>query len=76
MSQRTIIEINHDCGKIDPGDFARFCALWNVAIGSGAKENWGDLEKWGIRRVTQCHHSEDRKLVVGAGSLTREHVIG
>lgn len=77
MSQRTILEVNHDCAKIDPGDMARFCSLWNRAIASGDKESWAELElSWGVRQVTCCHHSEDRKLVVGNGSLQREYAIG
>lgn len=76
MSQRTIAEINHDIAKIDPGDMARFAQLWNCAIASGSAESWEPLEHWGIRRVERCHHSEDRKLIVGNGSLQREYQIG
>ena len=76
MSQRTILEVNHDRATIDPGDMARFCSLWNRAIASGDIESWAELElSWGVRQVTRCHHSEDRKLVVGNGSLKREYAI-
>lgn len=76
MSQRTIAEINHDRAKIDPGDIARFGALWNRAIASGDKDSWAELERWGVKRIKRCHHSEDRKLVVGTGVLQREYTIG
>lgn len=73
MSQRTIIEVNHDIARVVPGDVAMFTRLWNAAIGSGSKESWEPLERrWGIRRVVQCHHSADRKAMVGS----QEYQIG
>ena len=73
MSQRTIIEVNHDMARVAPGDQATFMRLWNIAIGSGSTESWEPLERrWGIKRVVQCHHSSDRKAMVGS----QEYPIG
>lgn len=64
MSQRTIAEFNHDfCYEIKrrPDNFA---GLLILALTSGSRESWEALERFGLRRVVQCHHSDDRKAVV------------
>jgi hypothetical protein len=64
MSQRTIVEINHDRAYVRNEEEAKELARWlNCAVGSGAAEMWEPLERWGIRRIVQLHHSEDRKVV-------------
>jgi hypothetical protein len=73
MSQRSIIEINHDCSHLIDREGGRFVDLLLRALASGADRSWEDLERFGIRRIVQCHHSEDRKVVVGAGGLQREY---
>lgn len=75
MSQRTIIEVNHDAARLPNDD--SFCELWNRAIASGSPESWEPLRVYGITRITQCHHSEDRKVVVGIGGpAEREYLFG
>jgi hypothetical protein len=76
MSQRSIIEINHDIARLSPLDISQFMQAWNRAIASGSDDAWAPLKSCGITRITQCHHSEDRKVVVGIGSLQREYPFG
>jgi hypothetical protein len=76
MSQRSIIEINHDqSGRItsDPGGFLY---LLTIALASGSDRSWAPLSQFGVTRITQCHHSEDRKVVIGHGQLQREYPFG
>ena len=66
MSQRSVIEINHDyCYEIarDPEAFVK--AL-DMALGSGSAQSWEPLRRFGIRRATQHHHSSTAVAVVTA----------
>lgn len=77
MSQRSILEINHDCSGFIARDEGRFVQLLLAALASGSDRSWEPLEHFGIRRITQCHHSELRRVVVrGAGGPTREYPFG
>lgn len=70
MSQRSIIEINHDaCSGMKVGQLEM---LLLAAIASGSDRAWEPLKRFGITRITQCHHSEDRKVVVA----DREYPFG
>lgn len=72
MSQRSIIEINHDlCHRIKGAEQGLEVAL-SRALASGSDENWETLKQFGIRRITQCHHSEKRRVIVGG----RDYEIG
>ncbi len=65
MSQRTIVEINHDYAhRIGGGAEGNIADELNRALSSGEKEQWKNLERYGIRRIVQCHHSDDRAAVV------------
>lgn len=72
MSQRSIIEINHDMVGFTLRDGGRLHQLLLRAVASGSDESWAPLERFGFRRITKCHHSEDRKVVVG----DREYPFG
>jgi hypothetical protein len=64
MSQRTIIEVNHDRAHlVGVEDAQRFADALNRAVASGSRESWEPLERWGFKRIVQCHHSDDRKVV-------------
>ena len=68
MSQRSVVEINHDFAhKLEGADDVRqiFARLLDRALSSGSDESWEPLQRFGVTRITQCHHSEDRKVVVG-----------
>ena len=77
MSNRSIVEINHDCSFAfcDANAFDLMILL-RRALSSGSAEAWAPLERFGIKRITQCHHSDDRKVVVGKGALKQEHEFG
>lgn len=65
MSQRTIVEFNHDrCHmiEVDPELFASMIAR---ALKSGSDREWAPLEHFGIRKGVQCHHSDERAAVAG-----------
>lgn len=70
MSQRSIIEINHDLSAEimrSPFEFIEHLA---AALASGSDRSWEPLQRYGVRRIIQCHHTDDRKVVVsGAGVI-------
>jgi len=72
MSQRTIVEINHDVPGTMLSSSDKFYGLLLDAVRSGFAEDWEPLRRFGFTRITQCHHSEDRKVVVG----DREYIFG
>ena len=73
MSQRTVIEINHDVPGMASGELrAKFYDLFMTAIASGSDRSWEPLRRYGFTKITQCHHSEDRKVVVA----DREYPFG
>lgn len=72
MSQRSIIEINHDCSHLIEAADIEFVELLGRALASGSDRAWEPLRRFGITRITQCHHSEDRKVVIGK----REYPFG
>lgn len=64
MSQRSIIEINHDiAGRVTETPAGQFELLLAQAIASGSDRAWAPLAHYGIRRIVQLHHSDDRKVV-------------
>ena len=72
MSTRTIIEINHDHVeriKIEPEFFARQMRL---ALQSNSNEAWSYLRMFGVTRIVEAHHSDERKVVVEG----REYPVG
>ena len=69
MSNRTLIEINHDlCDKIlnEPSHFATELAYY---LSSGSKRHAEDLEQYGVRVIGMKHHSEGHDIKWG---LTKE----
>lgn len=79
MSQRSIVEINHDLfGALENNVNAQRIVMIALrrAIASGSDENWEPLRHFGIRRIIQCHHSEDRKVVVKDAAGEREYPFG
>lgn len=73
MSQRTIVEFNHDCGHEidrDPEGFLR--ALRHlINSGSGTRENEA-LERFGVRVTPTHHHSVRARVVLGDGYFDEE----
>lgn len=76
MSQRSILEINHDFShEIEAADI-EFVKLLKMALASGSDRYWEPLRRFGVTRITQCHHSEDRKVVIGKKGTKREYPFG
>ena len=66
MSQRTIVEFNHDLThKIRFS--TEFDRLLAIALASGSPDAWRPLERFGLRRIVQLHHSDERKIVTDFG---------
>lgn len=64
MSQRTVVEFNHDRVHDIAKDELRFTQLLLRALRQGDAEAWKSLRPFGLTRAVQCHHSDDRKVVV------------
>lgn len=64
MSNRTILEINHDMWHVIDKDKIRFAELLVYALGGGGKMQWEDLEQFGIKRIEMMHHSTPASLNV------------
>ena len=64
MSVRTIVEFNHDYAHRIDEDGAEFVAWLRYALNSGSSVNWERLEQFGVRRIVQAHHSDDRSAMV------------
>lgn len=62
MSQRTVIEINHDLAHRfhDRPDLVELIVR---ALSSGSERDWEPLRSYGIRRIVQLHHTDERKVV-------------
>lgn len=76
MSQRSIIEVNHDCSHlINARSADEFVPLLMRALGSGSEETWEPLRKFGIRRIVQVHHSTDRKVTISGPGWEKEYPI-
>jgi hypothetical protein len=67
MSNRTIIEINHDFAHTLDSHTAQrlFVIALRLALASGSDERWQALEHFGFRRITQRHHSDPISIKVG-----------
>lgn len=70
MSIRTILEFNHDYAY----EITRFgptmAILLEIALKSGDAGVWEELEsRFGIRRVSTHHHSDDRKVMVAGREI-------
>ena len=74
MSNRSILEINHDFSHEIASDPDVFVALLKNALASGSHESWEQLRRFGIRRIVQVQHST--KVVISGPGWTREYPVG
>lgn len=75
MSQRSIIEINHDFTHVIDREGGRVVDLLLAALASGADRSWQPLERYGIRRIVQAHHTDERKVVITSSGGSQEYPI-
>lgn len=62
MSNRTLIEINHDFGfRMDNPDIAR---LLGRSVRSNDAQDWEKLEYFGIRKIVTRHHSDKATITL------------
>jgi hypothetical protein len=72
MSVRTIVEINHDY-VCETEDLQRmFVAKLQNALRSGSDNDWEKLRSYGFKFVVQCHHSDDRTVIVNGSEYKVE----
>lgn len=79
MSQRSVVEFNHDYShEIDRAPSGQVEKLLVQALASGSDESWEPLRRFGITRVVQLHHSDDRKVVanLGRSGVVQEYPFG
>jgi hypothetical protein len=67
MSNRSIIELNHDNVHEIKAAREEFVRLIIQALNSGSKREWEELERFGVRHATTAHHSDERKVVTRYG---------
>lgn len=67
MSQRTIVEFNHDRGYEIRNDPAGFVAAIRHMLnsGSGCSDVADTLKRYGITVTPTCHHSTERRVLIG-----------
>jgi hypothetical protein len=65
MSQRSIVEFNHDFAHEIDDRSEEFIEMLTRALNSGSKESWENLYySFHVTRYVQCHHSAVRHVVV------------
>lgn len=64
MSLRTVIEINNDYAfRLDRGGLEFMDALHSALL-SGSDEAWDRLARYGVTRLVEHHHSDEREILV------------
>lgn len=74
MSQRTIVEFNHDFGGAIDRDPEGFVQAIRAMINGGATDRYANehLRRYGVTASPTCHHSGIRKVVL---ATERGHVF-
>lgn len=63
MSNRSIVEFNHDYTHKIIENRDEFCTALIHALNGASYRHWEVLERYGARLAVTAHHSEDRKVV-------------
>jgi hypothetical protein len=63
MSNRSIVEFNHDFAHDIMRDQQGFIDALRFALGHSTEGNWKNLQRFGVTYTTTCHHSDERKVV-------------
>jgi len=67
MSIRTIIELNHDYAHRIEAD-TQFTDLLSEALRTGSEQAWETLRRYGVTRLAQAHHSDERQVLINGRS--------
>jgi hypothetical protein len=70
VSNRTIVEINHDYAGMIKGHEMDLAKMLVQALGSGEAQDWEPLRIYGIRFGIMAHHSSVRYCGHGDGNHT------
>lgn len=65
MSNRTLIELNHDFTHYVEGEPEAFARALAAYARSASKENAEKLERWGVKVFGMRHHSEGYRITWG-----------
>lgn len=65
MSNRSLLEINHDLSHSIKGDPLGFIDAVTLFLGSNSPRNKAALERYGIRIFGTRHHSDGFRIVWG-----------
>lgn len=63
MSNRSIIELNHDFVHFIKDYPEDFVGLLVEALNSSGDREWERLRRFGIKHAITTHHSDERKVV-------------
>lgn len=66
MSNRTLIEINHDRGDVIKNNPDNFISCLLYHLGTGDELSAKDLEYFGVRVIGMKHHSEGHDITWGS----------
>lgn len=64
MSNRTILEINHDYTHVIKADPEAFVAAILEGLRAGYPQAWEDAKRFGVTRYVMAHHSDERRIAV------------
>jgi hypothetical protein len=73
MNYRTIVEFNHDYAARVADWQDDFVTLLGGVLRTGDQKHWEALGMFGVKRLAQCHHSDEREVLInGRPSLSPE----
>lgn len=75
MSNRTIVEINHDYAAKIRADEAAFSAALGQALNSDASYAWDALRGFGVTRLASAHHSDEREVYINGRSVDARNAM-
>lgn len=64
MSNRTIIELNHDWAAKIASDPAEAGAALAAALTRNDQPGWDALRQFGMTRIVTAHHTDERNVYV------------
>lgn len=75
MSNRSLIEINHDFSHLIEHDSEAFLLALGRYLRSGSTRNAVELERWGVRVFGMRHHTEGFDIKWGSNPSIADRAI-